>query len=114
MVKIAVDAVLLPSDEMMDKAIEINQRLIEQNSDNIVLNKTNCLPHISLAMGAIDKSNIREIGDILLEIAQKYSFKRLIATDFSINMDSSNNTVSVLYIKKTNNLQLLHEEVMLK
>ena len=36
MVKIAIDVVLLPSEEMMDKAIEINKELLKKESINIV------------------------------------------------------------------------------
>ena len=41
MTEIAIDIVLLPPEEVMDKAIEINKRLTE---DPIKLNKENCLP----------------------------------------------------------------------
>ena len=52
MAKIAVDVVLLPSEEMMDKAIEINRELLKRFDNKIILNKENCLPHISLAIDA--------------------------------------------------------------
>ena len=39
MTKIAVDVVLLPSDQMMDRAIEINKELITENEDIIALHK---------------------------------------------------------------------------
>ncbi len=114
MAKKAVDIVLLPSNDMMDRAIEVNKKLLKQNADNIVLNKEKCLPHISLAMGAVDESDIDNISDILKEIAEKYSIGWLTAAGFFISTNSSNNTVSVLRIEKTNELQSLHEEVMLR
>lgn len=39
----------------------------------IVLNKQNCLPHISLAMGCIKEDDIPEIDTILKDITEKFS-----------------------------------------
>lgn len=114
MAQIAVDVVLLPSDEMMDIAIEANKGLLKQTTDNIVLNKENCLPHLSLAMGAVDESDIEDIESILKEIKRKFSLGLFIATGFSISTDLLNNTISVLQIERTDELQSLHETVMLK
>ena len=52
MPKIAIDVVLLPPEEIMDKAIEINRQLAD---DPIKLNKENCLPHVSLCMGVVEE-----------------------------------------------------------
>jgi len=49
----AVDIVLLPSEKMMDKAIEANRELLKQCTDKITLNKKDCLPHISVGYGEI-------------------------------------------------------------
>jgi len=65
MAEIAVDVVLLPSEEMADKAIAANKELLKQCADKIVLDKENCLPHISLAMGCIDERDIADIEKIL-------------------------------------------------
>ena len=54
----AVDVVLLPSEQMMDKAIEANGELVKRFGGKIVLNRENCLPHISLAMGCVDERDI--------------------------------------------------------
>ncbi|MBL7184709.1 MAG: hypothetical protein ISS70_00155 [Phycisphaerae bacterium] len=58
MSRIAVDVVLLPSDEVAARAIEANRELLKQCPGKIVLDKDNCLPHISLAMGYIDQCRI--------------------------------------------------------
>ena len=100
--KIAVDVVLLPPDEIMDEAIEVNQALIKTFDNKpffqrsvfrkrfskgfkesftkeilynkgIVLNKEDCFPHISLAMGCIKKGDITKIDAILKDIAKKFS-----------------------------------------
>ncbi|MHC4555765.1 MAG: hypothetical protein ACYTFW_01205 [Planctomycetota bacterium] len=112
MVKIAVDVVLLPSEDMTDKAIEANRELLKKYPDKIVLDKENCLPHISLAMGCIDESNITDIEKILQIIAEKCSLGQLHVINIPAGTNSSDETVSVLQIEKTETLQSLHEEVM--
>jgi len=77
MAKIAVDVVLLPSEEMAEKAIAANKELLKRNAAKIVLDKDKCLPHISLAMGCIDEKEIDEIDKILKAIANKTSLGQL-------------------------------------
>jgi 2'-5' RNA ligase len=109
---IAVDIVLLPSEKMMDKAIEANKVLLKQHADEITLNKENCLPHISLAMGCIDEKDIDDINKILNAIAENYILGQLRITGINTSTNSSGKTVSVFKIEKTDTLQSLHEEVM--
>jgi len=155
MAKIAVDAVLLPSDEMMDKAIEANKELLKQCAgfppilapcsgrlrpderpsrdrqggvpDKIVLDKKNCLPHISLAMGCIDEEIVADIEKVLQTIAKgphfavhrtpgggtkQYSLEQLRVIDIHVGTNSAGEKVSVFRIERTKTLQLLHEEIM--
>ena len=127
MAEIAVDAVLLPSDEMMDKAIEANRELLQQCigfhrqascgpqggvPDKIVLDKKNCLPHISLAMGCTDEKDIADIEKVLQAIAKQYSLKQLSVIDIHVGTNSAGEKVSVFRIERTKRLQLLHEEIM--
>jgi len=138
MAKIAVDAVLLPSDEMMDKAIEANRELLKQCAgfppvlarpsrdrqggvpDKIVLDKENCLPHISLAMGCIDEEIVADIEKVLQTIAKgprfagtkQYSLEQLSVTGIHVGTSSADEKVSVFRIERTRTLQLLHEEIM--
>ena len=128
MAEIAVDAVLLPSDEMMDKAIEANRELLQQCigfpqggvPDKIVLDKKNCLPHISLAMGCIDEKDIADIEKVLQTIAKgprlagtkQYRLGQLSVIDIHVETSSAGEKVSVFQIEKTKTLQSLHEEVM--
>jgi 2'-5' RNA ligase len=112
MAEIAVDVVLLPSEEMADKAIAANKELLKQCSDNIVLDKESCLPHISLAMGCIDEIDIDEIDTILRTIAKGTSLGQLSAVCIHTETNRAGEKVSVLEIEKTQALQSLHEEVM--
>jgi len=111
MAKIAVDVVLLPSEAMMDRAIEANRELLKQSGGEIVLDKENCLPHISLAMGCIDEKDIDDIGRILHRIAGKCSLEQLKVTGVHIGTNSVGEKVSALKIERTEALQTLHEEV---
>jgi len=112
MAKIAVDIVLLPDEKMSEKAIEANKILLKH--DKIILDKENCLPHISLAMGCIDESNIAKIDKILQTVAEKCSLEQLNAVGIHTETNSVGEKVSVFEITRTETLQSLHEEVMLR
>jgi len=112
MAKKAVDVVLLPDEEMTRAAIQANTILVEKFGEKIVLNKENCLPHISLAMGCIDESEVGDIGKVLEDVAGRTSVKLLSISELEISTTSSGEKVSAFSIEKTNELQLLHEEVM--
>jgi 2'-5' RNA ligase len=112
MTEIAVDVVLLPSEEMADKAIAANKELLKQYTDKIVLDKENCLPHISLAMGCIDESDIDEIYKILKRAAKESSLEQLSAVCVHTESNQAGEKISVFEIEKTEALQSLHEEVL--
>jgi glycosyltransferase domain-containing protein len=112
--KIAVDVVLLPPDEITDKAIEVNQVLLKTFDKEIVLNKENCFPHISLAMGCIKRDDIPEIDTILKDIIENFSPITLTISDIHIGVIPTGEKVSGFGIEKTKDLQLLHETVMNK
>jgi len=112
MARIAVDVVLLPSGEMTDYAIEVNRELLETFDNKIILDKENCLPHISLAMGCIDEKDIPDIEKILQDIAKRYSFSELRVVDIYAETIPTGKKVSGFKIEKAKELQLLHEEVM--
>jgi len=114
MAEIAVDVVLLPSEEMADKAIAANKELLKQCADKIVLDKENCLPHVSLAMGCIDERDIADIEKILQVTAKQCSLGQLNVIGIHTGTNSAGKKVSVFQIEKTEALQSLHEEVMQK
>jgi len=108
----AVDVVLLPDEAMTDKAIEANKELVEKSGEKIVLNKQDCLPHISLAMGSIDEGDITSVGRVLKTIAEKTSLPELSVIGILTSTNSVGEKVSVFEVEKTKELQSLHEEVM--
>ena len=108
----AVDVVLLPDGTMTDKTIEANTKLVEKVGEKIVLNKENCLPHISLAMGCIDEADIASVGQILEIIAEKTLLPELSIIGILTSTNSAGEKVSVFEVEKIKELQLLHEEIM--
>lgn len=114
MTKIAIDIVLLPSDELTDIVIKANNNLTCQSERKIVLNKKDCLPHISLAMGCIEQENITEIEKILHSLKEQYFPNQLKVIGVYIGTDAAGEKVSLYHIEKTKTLQLLHENIMTK
>jgi 2'-5' RNA ligase len=112
--KRAVDVVLLPSEEMMDRVIEANRQLLKRCADKIVLDKANCLPHISLAMGCIEETDTAHVEKILRTLSETCPLGPLTALGIRVEADSTGQEISVLEIKKTERLQSLHEAVMRK
>ena len=114
MSQIAVDIVLIPSKDMMDIAIEANKKLLRQYPNKIILDKDNCLPHISLAMGCIEQKYIADIETTLKNTAKEYSIMPMRITGVHIQKNSSGEKVSVIHIEQTEQLQSLHEQAMQK
>jgi len=108
----AVDVVLLPTEAMMDRAIEVNAELVKKFGKKIVLNKENCLPHISLAMGCVDEKDIADVEKVLKRIAEQYPMGDLRVVGVRVGTNLAGEKVSVFEVEKTKSLQSLHEEVM--
>jgi 2'-5' RNA ligase len=98
--KIAIDVVLLPPEEIMDKAIEVNRKLEDKK---IVLDKNNCLPHISLCMGVVESENLAKVEKVIEDIASGHS--KLELEIMGVSCDSA------FEISKPNELQELHETI---
>jgi 2'-5' RNA ligase len=106
--KKAIDVVLLPSEEMMDTAITINQELLKRGEPKkMVLNKTDCLPHISLLMGCVADTQLPQITQLLEEIASRYTVFHLQVAE--VQQEGSS---TVLNMQKNSRLQNLHESMI--
>lgn len=110
--RIAVDIVLLPEDAMTDAAIEISKRLVEEQSSEIALNRTDCLPHISLAMGCMEPRDIGAIREILERLANESPIERLTATGLEMPTNSRGQATCLLAIARCRELQTLHTRVL--
>lgn len=112
MSKKAVDIVLLPSDEIVYNVITLNRQLVEKFGARIVLDKANCLPHISLAMGCIEEEVIPKIVNILTGIVKSNPVGELSISGVRISQNARGEDVSSLEVERTANLQRLHERIM--
>ena len=112
MTKIAVDIVLLPPDNITEMAIRLNNQLVKNFNSPIILDTSNTLPHISLAMGAIDQKDIPAIENILKVIAEKTTLGQLKINAIDIAEHTPTTKVSSLLIENTEPLQVLHENIM--
>jgi 2'-5' RNA ligase len=110
--KKAVDVVLLPDEAMTDKAIEASAELVKKFGKKIVLDKENCLPHISLAMGCIDEEDIAAIEGILRSIVKGSSLGDLTILGVRVSGNSAGEKVSAFEVGETKELQSLHETIM--
>jgi hypothetical protein len=107
---IAADIVLLPEETMTDYAITVNAELIKRFGSEIVLNKKDCLPHISLAMGCINQKDVIKIGESLKPLAA-IAPRRLKLAGIQRTTSFSGEIVSVLQVERSNQLQNLHEKI---
>jgi len=112
MSKIAIDVVLLPDDKMTEKVIEISAKQSNNYNGKILLNKNNCLPHISLAMGVISQEDIFKIVKILERISLQFKIFNLEADEYTFPSIPSGEIVSNFSVKKTDELQSLHEIII--
>ena len=104
----AVDIVVLPTEDIIDMAVAINQHL---EQDKISLNKKDCVPHVSIAMGCVKEENLRHVCNVIKDISRNFPRIRLkvegiVATCFD------DKKVQWLKVSLTDHLRKLHEEVM--
>ena len=110
---LAVDIVLIPDVHLFDQALSINGDLVKNHHSDIVLHATQCLPHISLAMGGIDQDDIRNIKQILHALWRVYPLDELHRTEGLVfRTNSKGETISSVELAKDKDLQILHEKVM--
>lgn len=112
MARLATDVVLLPDETMMDRVIEINRQIVREYSPEIVLNRKDCLPHISLAMGCVEPGDVAAIREVLVQLAEETPIRRLTATGIQTSTNSRGQVTSLLEIERTAELQALHERVL--
>jgi len=112
MVKIAIDIAVLPPQEIMDKVIAINRREAERGNAHGRLAKNDFYPHISIAMGTIKQENLDEIKIILDNLLknQKPLSVELVELYYAVGSDGSK--TYGLKMKKTKEIQNIHEKLM--
>jgi hypothetical protein len=103
--KLAIDIVLLPPEEIMDYVIEINKTEVSKGE----LNKIDFLPHISLAMGVVEESNLEELKTIV-EGLLTHPIKLQLDKFYFVEDYTKERSYGILI--KGEELQKMHEELM--
>jgi 2'-5' RNA ligase len=111
MKKYAIDVVVLPPDQIMDLAIDINRKLRNRIPENIVLSKTKYLPHISLLMGCVPAIALEDAFKMLESIASSHSTLDLNLAGITTVGHGPHSVVS-FEIAATKPLQTLHESLV--
>ena len=99
--KIAVDVVLIPPNNVIQLAIDINKTFPETGTENYVLDAETCIPHITLLMGLITREQIPEVGHRLGALVEKFSALNLKITHVKSSAPPDGKEISVLRIEKT-------------
>lgn len=104
---IALDVVLLPPADIMEKAIGMNAALREAGNLDISLDGEKCLPHITLAMGCAKEGDLPRLVGILSGIAASFS---------PVKLETVPSAGGRAWIKlaKARDIELLHEIVMIR
>lgn len=112
MKKYAVDVVLLPPDDIILRAIELNRELVRSNPSKIVLDRDACVPHISLSMGVLDDSMTEAFQSELVKIAKRYTSMQLRCEGIYTEEIPTGEKVSGMAFENTEELYGLHTGVM--
>jgi 2'-5' RNA ligase len=110
-VAIAVDAVLLPSDEVADEAIRINRELLKNTESDYVLTPTDRIPHLSLVMGSLRPKSIPEVSRLLQEIASITPPIELYFSGIGVRINPIGEPIATLTVERAAALRSLHEEI---
>lgn len=109
MSKIAIDIVILPPPEVMDKIIWINEQAESKWGS---LEKDDWLPHLSLAMGCIDSTNLAIVNNIVKTTADKFNPISVELNEVYYAEKTDGSRTYCLRAKKNQDLQVLHENLM--
>lgn len=109
MAKVAIDIVLIPPKDIIEKSVLMSRQLFEETgNDMVLLNSQACLPHISLAMGCVDEEDLLMIIEKIRKISSEIFPLELTFTKVNVTDEG----VSDLSIEKTSGIQELHEKIM--
>lgn len=112
MAQYAVDIVLLPSDEMMQRSVELNRKLVKINPPKIELNMENCIPHISLSMGVLNESDLERFKREMDLLSRRHSPLLLKCVGIYAVEIPTGEKVAGIAIETSKELYDLHKDVM--
>lgn len=111
---VAIDVVLLPPGPVIDEAIRINRALIAGKADGeIRLGRTACIPHITVAMAAVRKSDLGEVEAAVGRIARHCTPMTLTIDAIEhVAVPTTGERVSAFHLLRPEIIQLFHKRVM--
>jgi 2'-5' RNA ligase len=112
MKRLAINIVILPPDSVMDLALKWNAKLRENEPANIVLGKSQYLPHISIAMGCIRADQFAQIESTLQTIAAKHRVLEIHMPQIRIVNASSDRQIIAFDVNLSEELNSLHETIV--
>jgi 2'-5' RNA ligase len=104
---IAIDVVLVPPKEIIEKALEINAKLSGVISGEYPKMGDDCVPHNTLCMGFVDEEKIDEIKKILSMVAEHTNQIKIDVNKCDQHADSG----IWWFIKKSKELETLHNAI---
>jgi 2'-5' RNA ligase len=112
MKSIAIDIVLLLPTYLEEKVIGLCGNLEGPSSQKLILNKSNSIPHITLAMGAIQEDSLQEIKQNLPQIKNQYLPLNLSILGPRTSKIETGQIITELKIKEHQTLTNLHQDIM--
>jgi len=109
---IAVDVVLIPPKEIVQLAVSINHGFPQTAAENYVLDGATCIPHVTLLMGLIARSQLPRVEAVLSACARQFSALSLYITGCHSTSRPDGKVMSSLMVDKTLELQQLHEAIV--
>lgn len=111
MSKIAIDVVLLPDEDVAANALAANHGIVARYGPHIVLDEDH-LPHVSLAMGCIETTDLEPAGKVLEAVAKECPCGDVVVTGIATTLNARGQQVSSFILAQTQPLQKLHERIM--
>lgn len=112
MKRFAIDIVLLPPEPVMNIILEWNKNLIRNDARNLMLNKHDILPHISLVMGCLSSDKLATAQKILQSILKNHNMLELQAPAVRTLGAPDHRIVATLDIALNAALIKLHESIV--
>lgn len=110
--KIAIDVALLLPEEVVGIVTSINDELVSRHNSPIRFGKGGSLPHITLAMACVSRSDIKEINERLAGIACVRKALSLQLESFSVDEElPTNERVSSFSIQNSVTIRELQRSV---
>ena len=103
---------MIPPDEVIQLAVDINKTLPETAADDYLLDARTCIPHITLLPGLIAREQLSEVVSKLGVLAEQFSALNLKITHIKTSARPDGKAIAGLEIEKTPALQKLHQAIL--